>query len=111
MADLQLNSSAEGGVQIVAIVGRLDSGSIGAFDEKLAAIDGGRVVLDIAKLDYISSAGLRSVLAAQKRIHAAGGRFALAAPTPAVAEVLEISGFVTLVAVHPGREAAVAALG
>lgn len=110
MSDLQFTQSSEGGVRIVGIAGRLDSNAIAQFEEKIAAVDGSRVVLDLAKLDYISSAGLRSVLGALKRLNAAGGKLALAAPIPAVTEVFEISGFITLVAVYPDRAQAVAAL-
>jgi anti-sigma B factor antagonist len=76
----------------------------------MATVPGARIVLDLADLEYVSSAGLRSVLGALKRAGATGGKLALAAPIPSVLEVFEISGFNTLLAVHPDRASAVAAL-
>src|SRR5260370_116163 len=110
MSTLEFTPSSEGEVQIVELTGRLDNLTAQEFDRKMAAVPGTRIVLDLAKLEYISSAGLRSVLGALKRAGAQGGRLALAAPIPSVVEVFEISGFITLVPVYPDRASAVAAL-
>jgi anti-sigma B factor antagonist len=111
MSELQFAPVSEGAVQVVELAGRLDQATAAQFDAKIAALPAGNVVLDLAKLDYISSAGLRSVLGALKRLGAAGGKLALAAPSPAVSELFEISGFVTLVTIYPSRAEAIAALG
>jgi anti-anti-sigma factor len=110
MSTLLFTRTAEGGVQIVDLEGRLDSNTAAEFEKQIAAVPGTLIVLDLAKLEYISSAGLRCVLGALKRVSAAGGKLALAAPIPAVAEVFEISGFITLVTVYPDRASAVSAL-
>jgi anti-sigma B factor antagonist len=110
MATLEFTPGSEGEVQVVELGGRLDNLSAAEFDRKIAELPGTRIVLDLAKLDYISSAGLRSVLGALKRASAQGGKLALAAPVPSVLEVFEISGFITLVTVYPDRASAVAAL-
>ena len=110
-ATLEFNPSVEGDVHVVELAGRLDSVTAAEFDKQIAALPGSRIVLDLAKLEYISSAGLRSVLGAVKRATAAGGKLVLAAPIASVVEVFEISGFITLVTVHPDRAGAVAALG
>lgn len=111
MSELRFIPGAEGGVQVVELHGRLDANTAAEFDRQLAEVPGDRIVLDLARLEYISSAGLRGVLGALKRVGATGGKLALAAPLPAVAELFEISGFVALVAVYPDRASAVAALG
>jgi anti-anti-sigma factor len=110
MSALQITPSTEGSVQVIELAGRLDHSSAAEFDAAVAAAPGNRVVLDLSKLEYISSAGLRSVLGALKRLGANGGMLALAAPIPSVVEVFEISGFITLVKLYPDRAAAVAAL-
>ncbi len=110
MAAFEFITHGEGGAQVVELTGRLDSLTAPEFDKRIAEVDGARIVLDLAKLDYISSAGLRSVLGALKRASAQGGKLALAAPIPSVVEVFEISGFITLVTVYPDRASAVAAL-
>jgi anti-sigma B factor antagonist len=111
MSELQFTPVSEGAVQVVELAGRLDHTTAAQFDAKISALPADKVVLDLARLDYISSAGLRSVLGALKKLAAAGGSLALAAPSSAVEEVFEISGFVTLVTIHPSRAEAVAALG
>jgi anti-sigma B factor antagonist/stage II sporulation protein AA (anti-sigma F factor antagonist) len=51
------------------------------------------VLFDLSGLEYISSAGLRVLMLASKRIIPAGGRIGVAAPTAMVREVLQISRF------------------
>lgn len=80
----------------VAVSGRLDAMTTADFEkESLAWIDGGdrKILLDFAELEYISSAGLRGILALAKRAKAAGGSVAVCAMTGMVAEVFAISGF------------------
>ena len=72
--------------------------------------DGGVLVLDLAGLDYVSSAGLRVLLKAAKEARAAGSRFALAGLRPAVREVFEVSGFFAVLTAYPTRAEALAAL-
>ena len=111
MPALQFTSTTEGEIHIVEVAGRLDGSSTAEFDRQMAAVPGSRIVLDLAGLEYISSAGLRSVLGALKRAGANGGKLVVAALIPSVLEVFEISGFITLVAVYPDRASAVKALG
>ena len=89
--------------------GRIDSATGPAFEKDiLGQIDEGqrRLLLDFAELAYISSAGLRIILLAAKRIKSAGGRLALCSLNPQIAEVFEISGFDRIIDIHPSRNAA-----
>src|SRR5262245_42756997 len=73
--------------------GRLDNDSVDAFDKQLDAVIGSPVqvlVFDVSRLEYITSAGLRSIFRAQKAMKARGGSSALLNPTPQVQKVLEI---------------------
>lgn len=72
---------------------------------------GDTVVLDLADLEYISSAGLRVLMLAAKQVKAAGGRILLAAPQPVVREILEISRFNLVFELADSVDAAVAAAG
>lgn len=93
--------------------GRIDSATGPAFEQDvLRQIDEGnrRMLLDFADLVYISSAGLRIVLLAAKRIKTAGGKLALCSLNPQIAEVFEISGFSRILDIQPTREAALANL-
>lgn len=68
------------------------------------------LLIDLRELVYVSSAGLRVILMAAKRVRAKGGRIALCGLQPQVAEVFEISGFGAIVPIHADRESALAAL-
>jgi anti-anti-sigma factor len=92
---------------------RLDSVTTAVFERDLLRnIDSGatRVLIDFSKLDYISSAGLRSVLLAAKRIRASGGRMSLCSLNRQIAEVFDISGFSSILDIQPSYDTAVARL-
>jgi anti-anti-sigma factor len=93
--------------------GRLDSATGSAFEKDLLSrIDGGaqKLLLDFSKLQYISSAGLRIVLIAAKRMKAGGGRMALCSLNRQISEVFEISGFGSILDIVPSHDEAVARL-
>ena len=79
----------------ITLTGRLDTTTAPeletVLDEVLPATKA--LVFDMAKLEYISSAGLRLVLKAQKSMNAAGGSMKLTNVGEAIMEVFEITGF------------------
>jgi anti-anti-sigma factor len=108
---MDVTETRENGVAVVTLKGRLDAASAPAVEQKVLAVVGsgaGNLVLDCAELDYISSAGLRILLMAAKRM--ARGKLALAALKPQVRDVLDIAGFASLLSIHPTRAAAMAAV-
>jgi anti-anti-sigma factor len=87
--------------------GRLDGTTGSAFEKDiLNRIETGvrRLLLDFSQLQYISSAGLRIVLVAAKRMKASGGRMALCSLNRQIAEVFEISGFASILDIFPSRD-------
>lgn len=111
---MQLDETRREATLVLSPQGRLDAHSTPAFHDRLLGyIDAGErsVLLDLSRLDYIGSAGLRTLLSASKRLNELGGRFGLSAPTAHVAEVLRISGFDTVVDIYPDAATALAALG
>ncbi|WP_036140117.1 STAS domain-containing protein [Luteibacter sp. 9135] len=79
----------------VWLEGRLDAASFGEFDEALRDItplvdNGGTLIVDLSALDYISSAGLRSLAQLRKQMHDRTGRVLLLNPQPQVKKVFEI---------------------
>ena len=86
----------EGDVTVFTLEGSIDALEAPELDarvqEELAA--GMRqAVLMMAGVDYISSAGLRSVLGIARGLRSRGGAICFVALQPSVCEVLEISGF------------------
>jgi anti-anti-sigma factor len=110
---MDITETTSGSVKVAALKGRLDTATAPAAEGRLLALleGGGRLVADMAEVHYVSSAGLRVLLKAAKQAKANGGAFAVASPQAPVREVLEISGFDKILAIHPTRDAAVAGLG
>lgn len=67
--------------------------------------------MDLSGVEYISSAGLRSLLVLGKRIKAKGGTLLLVGLQGMVKEVFDISGFAALFPVHASHEEALEAIG
>ena len=103
---VQIHTNKEGNGTVVQLQGKVDATSAPSVEQALVSvIDQGekRLVLDCAGLDFISSAGLRSLLLAVKKMKAAGGGISLAALQPNVKEVFDISGFSALFTIHGSR--------
>jgi anti-anti-sigma factor len=98
---------------IVRLRGRLDTATSAGVEQEIAShLAGGarRILLDFSELNYVSSIGLRTVLVAAKRMKAEGGKLALCSLNPQVAEVFSISGFASILDIHPTPESAEAKL-
>lgn len=95
---MQIAEHDTGGVMVIAPAGRLDSNSAPALDAVLSgpAKTAPKLVVDLAAVDYISSAGLRVLLKAAKLARASGQKLALAGLAPQVREVFDVSGFTKL---------------
>lgn len=93
--------------------GRLDATTAPVLQERLVGlIEAGnhRMLLDFSGLDYVSSAGLRVVLIAAKRLKAASGRLVLCGMKPHIKEVFDIAGFSSMLSIYSTREEAAASL-
>ena len=96
---MKINIRESGDVRIVNLAGSLDANtSITAETMIHQLLDSGtsKLVINLAEADYISSAGLRVLLATAKRISAGKGRFIICEPNSAVYRILEISGFLAI---------------
>lgn len=94
---------------IVALSGELDTRAAPKLEKALEEIlHAGKKILivDCARLDFLTSAGLRVFLVAGKRLTGQGGQLLLCGLNPSVREVFEISGFASLFQTFPTREAA-----
>jgi len=89
----------------------MDAVSAPGFDEAFGQwIEEGTksLVIDLGEMDYISSAGLRSILAAAKVIKDGGGSLALCNLKGMLKEICEISGFGSIFPVYSTAEEALA---
>ena len=77
--------------------GRLDTITAPALEEEIKVLDGVEsLVLDFEKLEYISSAGLRAVLLAQKTMASRKGLI-VRNPGSTIREVFDITGFSSII--------------
>lgn len=110
---LALKDSILQDIAIVEAAGHLDGNGAPEMERRCIPLlerQGSRLVLDFAGLDYISSAGLRSLLVLAKKARAVNGALAICNPSPMVREVMEISGFDKLLRLTDSRESALAAV-
>lgn len=94
--------------------GRIDNDTSPAFQSRLLAAVGNAatsVLVDLAGVEYISSAGLRALMMASKQTKANQGRIAVAALNPVVKEIFAISRFSYVVPVFETPADAIAAWG
>lgn len=104
-----IEGTPENGTVVASIEGRMDAVSTGEFDRKAGEwLTAGTTtfILDLSRLDYISSAGLRSLLVLGKKAAAGKGRVVLAAVKDTVKEIFAISGFDKIFAVEDSVAAA-----
>ena len=91
---LNINKTIENGQAAFSLEGRLDTVSAPELEAELKdALDGvSELTLDLEKLEYISSAGLRVLLAAQKEMNKRG-MMKLAHVGETIMEIFEVTGF------------------
>lgn len=94
---------------LVLVKGRMDAVTAPEFEKACSELaDGGAslVVTDLSGLEYISSAGLRSILASAKKLKAGGGNLKFCGLTGMVEEVFRVSGFAAMFTIVPTSEEA-----
>lgn len=94
MTDLKIEQ--KGDVFILRIKGRLDAVSSLYAEKKIfEAINNGQnfLLLDMAGVSYLSSAGMRMLLSITKRLRTMSGKLAICSVTTNVVDVLKMSGF------------------
>jgi anti-anti-sigma factor len=114
MIELRIEQRPATGVSVACVTGRLDVQGADVLEaHALQRLAGGelRLVLDLAEVDYVSSAGLRSLLVVAKKVQSIHGRLALCCLTPMVLNVINISGFQQLLQICGTQEEALAAVG
>ncbi|MBI5247944.1 MAG: STAS domain-containing protein [Desulfomonile tiedjei] len=104
---MDVNFSKQGDWTIIAVEGRMDTVSAPEFEKMVQEriLQGSnRLIVDFSKLDYISSAGLRSILVAGKNSKAKGGELACCGLQGVVKKVFDVSGFHKLLPIFDSKE-------
>jgi len=90
---MEIKSTTEGTRLTIAVSGRVDTVTAPELEAALKFGDATCVVIDLANVPYMSSAGLRLLLSAHKMMLGKGGELQIANVQESVREVLDITGF------------------
>jgi anti-anti-sigma factor len=108
---MRIAEARQDGVDVLAPTGRIDTTTVAALEGRLTPLLAAappRIVLDFSGVEYISSAGLRVLLVAARRVQGTGGGLALCGMGDAVRQVFQLAGFLPLFTIRDTRDAAVA---
>ncbi len=94
---MTINKTQNGTQLTISVEGRLDTVTAPQLEAELkTSLDGiEKLVFDISELEYVSSAGLRVLLSAQKTMNKQGSMTVRGA-NEAIMEIFEVTGFVDL---------------
>ena len=107
---MDLTCRIEQNFGIVSINGRLDAVTADEFQKKcMLYIEQGNIhlIIDMADLDYISSAGLRSLLTIAKKMKTCAGTLCLCGLNGLIEDVINLSGFSNLIPIYSDVKQAV----
>ncbi|MDD4189939.1 MAG: STAS domain-containing protein [Mangrovibacterium sp.] len=83
-------------IVILSVSGKIDTNTSSEFETEIqSVIDGGgkKILIDCTQLDHISSAGLRVILLAAKKLKRSDGKIVLSSLKEHVKAIFEIAGF------------------
>lgn len=110
---MQITATKHDDITVLGLSGRMDATTVSTFEEawreRFEAGDH-KLAVDLDGVEYISSAGLRGILTLLKACKGGGCGLAFCRMGDMVAEVFRISGFTSMLSMHPTVEAAVDSL-
>jgi anti-sigma B factor antagonist len=110
---MEITALRDGEVGILALTGALDTLHAPALTAKATALsDAGThtVLIDLAQVRYVTSAGFRSFIEIQRHAERTGGGVALCGLNELVCDLFEVSGFRNIFRVYPDRASALTAM-
>jgi anti-anti-sigma factor len=109
---IEIRQEQHGDVRVLALSGRLDTETSADLEltlQDLQAEGAAHFVIDLGEIGYVSSAGLRVLLALAKQLDGGRGSLKLCALNDAVRQVFEVAGFSRMFAIFPDRDRALGA--
>jgi anti-anti-sigma factor len=109
-ANMQIEITEHKRVSVVTVSGRVDGSTAGDFEDalnKLIRSGNNNIVLDLADVDFVSSAGLRVLVNTHKAVKGSSGNIVIANPSQQVVDTLDIAGLDVLFEKYEDRETAV----
>lgn len=98
---MTINKQTDGSAMTIALEGRLDTTTAPDLEKEVQESLGGisNLVFDLSQLEYISSAGLRVLLSAQKIMNKQG-EMKIKGANEAIMEVFEVTGFIDILSIE-----------
>ncbi len=97
---MTINKETNGNEMVISLEGRLDTTTAPQLDEEIKKLDGvDKLVIDLKQLEYISSAGLRILLSAQKVMNKRGD-MVIRNVSDVIREIFDVTGFVDILTIE-----------
>ena len=106
---MKITIREEGDTSEVVLDGKMDTNTTPIAEAEITTLlDGGasQLLINFEQLSYISSSGLRLLLATAKRLKGSGGGLKVCSLNEMATEVFEISGFSSILNVYPSEQEA-----
>jgi anti-sigma B factor antagonist len=110
---LALSERLEGNIVVISLSGRVDSTNSDELTSKLRGYNGAdlrAIIVDLSSLNYITSAGLRSLMLARNDAQALDRNFILAGLQEKLKELLSLTGLFTFFEVSETESSALSQL-
>ena len=98
---MTINKKVDGSKMTLSLEDRLDTTTAPQLENvlKVSLYEIKELTMDLEKLEYLSSAGLRVLLAAQKQMQKQGGEMVVMNVNETIMEVFEVTGFVDILTI------------
>lgn len=99
---MTIEKNLDGSTLTIALFGRLDTSSAPELEKTISGSVEGvlDLVLDFKEIEYISSAGLRTILAAQKMMEKKDGTLVVRKVSETVQEIFDVTGFSSIITIE-----------
>ncbi|MDD1675825.1 MAG: STAS domain-containing protein [Methanomicrobiales archaeon] len=108
---MEITITPRGGATVLALAGRLDTIAAPMLEKEITCtIENGtrKLLLDFSQVSYISSGGLRVLLAAAKKLKNPGDRYGLCCLSAEVYKIIKLAGFTSIFSIYPSEGEALA---
>jgi len=108
---MDITTADREGKSVLSVTGRVDTSTAPELEQAInRQIDDQKrqILLNFAGVTYISSGGLRVLLATAKKLKNPGDKFGLCCLAPEVLKILKLAGFTSIFAIYPSEGEALA---
>jgi anti-sigma B factor antagonist len=113
MSKMEIIHSLIEDIPVISVSGKIDAVTSKELENALAGlIDKNRnfLIIDMEKVEYLSSSGLRVLMASKNKLKKKDGDLLLAALQPFVKEVFSLTGAMRFFSIYPGHREAIKSL-